>query len=127
MYLKGGEYLGEYSNNEDIAPITRSDNFGLDDYEPEFFLDFLTWKTNGRYQIALKFDDEEFEQDFFYFCHVSFHFKLLFTTFLMIRRTANHQHTDASIICIMFILLIFLDLDTSIHDRKNQTNRIRRW
>lgn len=70
MYLKDGEYLGEYSNNEAIAPIASSDNFGLDDYEPEFFLDFLTWKTNGRYTIALKFDDDDFAQDFFYFCHI---------------------------------------------------------
>ena len=70
MYLKDGEYLGDYSNNESIAPMVGSDNFGLDDYEPEFFLDFLTWKTAGRYQIALKFNDE-ITQDFFYFCHVS--------------------------------------------------------
>ena len=69
MYLDG-EYLGDYSNNESIAPMVGSDNFGLDDYEPEFFLDFLTWKTAGRYQIALKFNDE-ITQDFFYFCHVS--------------------------------------------------------
>ncbi len=60
MYIKGGEYLGEYSNNEDIAPITQSDNFGLDDYEPEFFLDPLTWNTAGTYEIALKFDVDDF-------------------------------------------------------------------
>lgn len=71
MYLKGSEYLGVYSNNDLIAPVTGNDNFGLDEYEPEFYLDFLTWKTAGTYQIALKFDDDEFAQDLFYFCHVS--------------------------------------------------------
>lgn len=70
MYMKGGEYLGEYSNNAYIAPVTGSDNFGLDDYEPEFFLDFVTWYTAGTYQVALKFDDADFAQDFFYFCHI---------------------------------------------------------
>ena len=69
--MKDGEYLGQYSNNEMISPLQGGDNFGLDDYEPEFFLDFLTWKTAGKYEIALKFDDDDFAQDFFYFCHVS--------------------------------------------------------
>mmetsp|Transcript_21686 Transcript_21686/g.32494 ORF Transcript_21686/g.32494 Transcript_21686/m.32494 type:complete len:387 (+) Transcript_21686:40-1200(+) len=70
MYRKGNQYLGAYSNNEAIAPLQGSDNFGLDDYEPEFFLDFLTWKTAGKYEVALKFDVDDFTQDIFYFCHI---------------------------------------------------------
>lgn len=72
MYLlEGDKYLGEYSNNELIKAITNSTNFGLDEYEPAFFHDFLAWKTAGRYQVALKFDVDDFAQDLFYFCHVS--------------------------------------------------------
>lgn len=70
MYIKGGEYLGEYSNNADIADVTDSDNFGLDDYEPEFFLSPITWATAGTYEIALKFDVDDFTDDIFYFCHI---------------------------------------------------------
>ena len=110
MYLKDGEYLGEYSNNEAIAPIASSDNFGLDDYEPEFFLDFLTWKTNGRYTIALKFDDDDFAQDFFYFCHVSCLYFI-----------HKYKKPLPGFMCsLSFVLLISLP-DPSIHDRKNQT------
>lgn len=70
MYIKDGVYLGTYSNNKYIAPIDASENFGLDDYEPEFFLDALTWNS-ANYSVALKFDDVDFENDIFYFCHVS--------------------------------------------------------
>ena len=72
MYLKDEKYLGEYSNNADVAPITSSDNFGLDNYEPEFFFDPLTWNT-AEYSVALKFDADidDFTNDIFYFCHVS--------------------------------------------------------
>ena len=75
MYIKNATYLGDYSNNILIAPIADSDNFGLDDYEPEFFFDPVTWKTEGQesggYEVALKFDIDDFEDDIFYFCHVS--------------------------------------------------------
>jgi hypothetical protein len=60
MYIRGGEYLGEYSNNEGIAPLTGSEDFGLDFYEPEFFLDPVTWNSAGTYEIALKFDVDDF-------------------------------------------------------------------
>eukprot|EP00527_Entomoneis_sp_CCMP2396_P005611 CAMPEP_0198147640 /NCGR_PEP_ID=MMETSP1443-20131203/36913_1 /TAXON_ID=186043 /ORGANISM="Entomoneis sp., Strain CCMP2396" /LENGTH=408 /DNA_ID=CAMNT_0043812053 /DNA_START=40 /DNA_END=1263 /DNA_ORIENTATION=- len=71
MYLKNGLYLGEYSNNAAVAPLrsTPSDNFGLDDYEPEFFFDPFTWNT-ANYSVALKFDDDDFTDDIFYFCHI---------------------------------------------------------
>ncbi len=60
MYIRGGEYLGEYSNIESIAPLTGSEDFGLDFYEPEFFLDPITWNSAGTYEIALKFDVDDF-------------------------------------------------------------------
>jgi len=70
MYIKGGEYLGEYSNNADIAPVLGAEDFGLDYYEPEFFLDPVTWASAGTYEIALKFDVDDFTDDIFYFCHI---------------------------------------------------------
>jgi len=70
MYIKGGEYLGEYSNIADIAPVLGNEDFGLDFYEPEFFLDPITWATAGTYEIALKFDVDDFVDDIFYFCHI---------------------------------------------------------
>jgi len=74
MYIKNGNYLGEYSNNELIAPVADSGNFGLDDYEPEFFFDPVTWRSEAgsevEYEVALKFDINDFEDDIFYFCHI---------------------------------------------------------
>jgi hypothetical protein len=70
MYLKDGVYLGTYSNNDYVAPVDASENFGLDDYEPDFFLDALTWNS-AEYSVALKFDVSDFDDDIFYFCHVS--------------------------------------------------------
>jgi len=70
MYIKNGVYVGEYSNNVDVAePSIDNDNFGLDDYEPEFFLDAVAWNQED-YSIALKFDVDDFTQDIFYFCHI---------------------------------------------------------
>jgi len=71
MYIKNGIYLGTYSNNAMIAPISSDeDDFGLDVYEPEFFLDPVTWASAGTYEIALKFDVDDFTDDIFYFCHI---------------------------------------------------------
>ena len=72
MYMRGGQYLGVYSNNAAITPLTTDeDDFGLDVYEPEFFLDPVTWNDAGSYEIGLFFDTDDFVQDIFYFCHVS--------------------------------------------------------
>lgn len=60
MYIKGGEYLGEYSNNEDIANLNGAEDFGLDHYEPEFFASAVDWNGAGTYEIALKFDVDDF-------------------------------------------------------------------
>ena len=67
MYTKDGEYLGIYSNNEDIAPITANeDDFGLDGYEPDFFLPAGSWIENGSYEVSLKFDISDFKGTYVY-------------------------------------------------------------
>jgi len=75
MYFKNGEYLGGYSNIAEVVNTTiGEDNFGLDDYEPLFFYPLGQWLEEGGddgFSIKLKYDDAGFEQDFFYFCHVS--------------------------------------------------------
>jgi len=55
---------------EPILPTMESDNFGLDDYEPEFFLPFGDWKES-EYSVRLFFPlGDKFSNDFFYFCHI---------------------------------------------------------
>ena len=72
MYLQGEKYLGTYSNDASVSPLTTGeDNFGLDDYEPKFFHPIPEWTSYGPFSISLKFDDEMYQQDIFYFCHVS--------------------------------------------------------
>merc|ERR1712238_477274 len=44
MYYSSDNYLGEYSNNPSLGPVTPSDDFGLDAYEPQFFYPLLQWK-----------------------------------------------------------------------------------
>ena len=59
MYMIDGEYLGKAG----------TDNFGLDDYEPKFFLPLLDWIDQGTFSINVNFN-ETISQDIFYFCHV---------------------------------------------------------
>merc|ERR1712232_1346698 len=71
MYFQDGTYLGTYSNIPDVLPAsTGEDNFGLDDYEPLFFLPMLDWTDLGPFSIQLNFDDASFTNDIFYFCHI---------------------------------------------------------
>ena len=60
-YFRDGIFLGNWAEPSD---------FGLDVYEPEFFLSVVDWFGAGTYSIELFFDDEEYTQDIFYFCHV---------------------------------------------------------
>jgi len=72
MYWRGGEYQGEYSN-VDVLGLTKTtgkDDFGLDAVEPEFFHPIADWESYGTYKTLLHFDNADFAQDFFYFCHV---------------------------------------------------------
>jgi hypothetical protein len=72
MYFESGNYLGTYSNDESVAPLSiGEDNFGLDDYEPKFFYPIPAWTELGAFSVTLKFDYfEDFTKDIFYFCHV---------------------------------------------------------
>jgi len=71
MYFLNSDYFGEYNNNELLGPLsTNEDDFGLDGYEPSFYFVPQRWAENGEYNVYLKFDVEDFTQDFFYFCHI---------------------------------------------------------
>ena len=61
MYFLNQEYLGDEIDLE---------NFGLDDYEPKFFHPLTEWIGYGEFHAALTFT-EDYNQDLFYFCHVS--------------------------------------------------------
>jgi hypothetical protein len=71
MYFVDGNYVGTYSNIAEIKNVTTDDeNFGLDDYEPLFFRNPVDWTDFGTFSVMLRFD-QSYEQDIFYFCHVS--------------------------------------------------------
>jgi len=76
MYSQGVKYLGNYSNNALISPLTGddedpSDNFGLDDYEPQFFNPIYDWIGSETYSVSLLYPtDNDSKADFFYFCHI---------------------------------------------------------
>mmetsp|Transcript_7741 Transcript_7741/g.22749 ORF Transcript_7741/g.22749 Transcript_7741/m.22749 type:complete len:451 (-) Transcript_7741:277-1629(-) len=71
MYFEDGKYLGEYSNDASVAPVSSdAENFGLDDYEPKFFHPIPQWTEYGPFSITLKFDVDDFSDDIFYFCHI---------------------------------------------------------
>jgi hypothetical protein len=61
QYQLNGEFLGD---------VTVPEDFGLDEYEPRFFLPLLDWIDQGTFTIDLTFDDATIGQDAFYFCHV---------------------------------------------------------
>jgi len=68
IYFKDGERLEAYTNLDDSA-IEGSEFFGLDAYEPEFFYPIADW-ASADYSVKLRFNDETFTDDFFYFCHI---------------------------------------------------------
>jgi hypothetical protein len=71
MYFLGDTYLGTYSNiAEVLAPTKDEDNFGLDDYEPLFFRPITEWSDYGDFSLMLRFDEDSFKGDIFYFCHI---------------------------------------------------------
>lgn len=73
MYVLDGEYLGEYSNdNEEIAPVTNdSEDFGLSSYRSLFFEKSpSSWVRSGTFEVALKFDVDDFTDDIFYYCKI---------------------------------------------------------
>lgn len=56
LYYLNGEFLGNGSAD-----------FGLDNYEPDFFLPRQTWIEQGEYEVRLTLDEP---LDTFYFCHI---------------------------------------------------------
>jgi len=72
MYLVDGEYVGTYSNNYMVAePTANETNFGLDDYEPLFFLPIKEWTKLGAFTVKLMISEDALPmQDIFYFCHI---------------------------------------------------------
>jgi len=69
MYFQNGEYVGVYSNNENIAPIKGDDDFGLDAVEDFFKYPLGNWEDLGPFKVALNFD-VAYDQDIFYYCHM---------------------------------------------------------
>lgn len=62
LYHLNGQFLGDKATN--------AEDFGLDNYEPKFFLPILDWIGQGKFSINVTFDDTSIDQDAFYFCHV---------------------------------------------------------
>lgn len=69
--------LLDFSNIEEDGvigsyPLTVDDeDFGLDAYEPKFFYPYLSWAEEGQFKVSLYYpEDDDFDQDFFYFCHI---------------------------------------------------------
>jgi hypothetical protein len=72
MYFTKGKYQGTYSNIAETMNVTSGEaDFGLDHYEPIFVYPITEWAEHLPYQVQLRFDDETYTKDLFYFCHVS--------------------------------------------------------
>lgn len=69
IYFKDGVRLGDYDNLDDGDISVDEDDFGLDDYEPEFFYPLAEW-AGAAYEIRLRFTVDDIDQDCFYFCHI---------------------------------------------------------
>jgi len=70
MYWMNGKYEGQYSNTDHLVPVIGAEDFGLDAVEPLFFHPLADWVSYGAFVTSLTFDDENFDEDIFYFCHV---------------------------------------------------------
>jgi len=70
MYWAADEYTGVYSNTDHLVAVNGSEDFGLDFVEPLFFHPLADWETYGPFVTSLTFDDENYDEDIFYFCHV---------------------------------------------------------
>jgi hypothetical protein len=59
-----------YFRNDAFLGLEGTADFGLDVYEPEFFLSLPNWAAGGERFIQLNFNDDKYGKDIFYFCHV---------------------------------------------------------
>ena len=65
MYYKNGVFAGAGT-----YPTAGNDgDFGLDAYEPEFFIRKEDWLAT-KYSVALTLTDTTYATDIFYFCHI---------------------------------------------------------
>jgi hypothetical protein len=99
-YHLNGEYLGD---------VWKPENFGLDEYEPKFFLPLLDWIAAGTFSVTLAFTDHTYGQDIFYFCHVRCFVSYFYATLL------NRS------------IFVFLSSpDSFVHERPDQALRLYR-
>lgn len=81
QYMLDGVLLGPFNINPNLSeiqgrpiPLTEDvEDFGLDAYEPQFFLPYYAWaeEERGSFAVSLYYpEDDDFDQDFFYFCHI---------------------------------------------------------
>jgi len=71
MYFKGSNYLGVY-NNAVGTTLVGDEDFGLDVYEPQFFIRYEDWVGDpaSKWNVKLTLTDASFNDDIFYFCHI---------------------------------------------------------
>jgi len=69
QYFVNGDYVGIYDNGVSGPTVIGDENFGLDAYEPQFFYPIAQW-TEKDYTVKLKFNIDDGDSDFFYFCHI---------------------------------------------------------
>ena len=70
MYYKDGDFAGAggaYDNQ--VSPIQGGEDFGLDNYEPDFFYPKDQWVETS-YAVHLTLTDATYDKDLFYFCHI---------------------------------------------------------
>jgi uncharacterized protein (DUF305 family) len=68
MYYKDGAFAGGAYDNQ-VSPIRGGEDFGLDNYEPEFFYPKDQW-VESSYAVHLTITDATYDKDIFYFCHI---------------------------------------------------------
>lgn len=96
-------------NDEYLGDVWKPENFGLDDYEPKFFLPLLDWIAAGTFSVTLTFTDHTFGQDIFYFCHVC--------CFVSTSMCHIAQSTNLSLLVLP---------DSFVHERPDQALRLYR-
>merc|ERR1719271_331311 len=67
-YFKDGSFAGTTYDNTAATPVG-GDDFGLDNYEPEFFIPKGDWLAT-KYKVELTITDTAYATDMFYFCHI---------------------------------------------------------
>lgn len=112
MYFIRDEYQGTYCNIPELCDVTEGEtDFGLDVYEPLFVHPLAEWMAIKPFKIMLRYDDDSYDKDLFYFCHVSqreYQFLVAFSNLMN-----------------CFIPYTF-ETDSQRHVRKNQTSQGRR-